>query len=321
MKDMMEQSLPAVSVVIPVYQSAATLGPLVDRLLPVLAASFPAHELILVNDGSSDGSWERIIELSRERESVRGLDLLRNHGQHNALLCGIRSARHPVIVTMDDDLQNPPEEVPRLVERLGPGVDVVYGLPRQERHGLLRDFASRSTKWVMERFMGAEVPSGVSAFRAFRTDLRRAFRDYRGPFVSIDVLLTWGARRFTSVVVEHESRQVGRSHYSFRKLVNHAFNMITGFSVVPLQMASWIGFAFTALGLLVLVYVIGAYLIVGVEVQGFAFLASAVAIFSGAQLFALGIVGEYLARMHFRLMDRPCYTVRDSTEPGAGELA
>lgn len=307
---------PVVSVVVPVYRSQATLGPLVERLVPVLSAAFAAHEIVLVNDGSDDGSWETIVALGRRHPTVRGIDLLRNHGQHNALLCGIRAARHPVIVTMDDDLQNPPEEVPKLVARLVSGVDVVYGLPRRERHGFLRDFASRSTKWVLERFMGAEVPSGVSAFRAFRTDLRRAFADYRGTFVSIDVLLTWGARRFDGVVVEHAPRAAGRSHYGFRKLVNHAFNMITGFSALPLQLASWIGFAFTLFGLGVLAYVLAVYVVVGSAVPGFAFLASAIAIFSGAQLFALGIVGEYLARMHFRLLDRPTYTVRAETAGG-----
>jgi len=304
---------PSVSVVIPAYNSALTLRPLVERLLPILEGLCTCYEVIFVNDGSTDSSWREIRALSEEHPAVRGIDLLRNHGQHNALLCGIRAARYAVVVTMDDDLQNPPEEVPVLVGRLEEGVDVVYGIPRTEQHGPLRDFASRSTKWVLERFMGAEVPPRISAFRAFRIELRRAFEAYGGSFVSIDVLLTWGARRFEGVVVEHARRKTGRSSYSYRKLITHAFNMITGFSALPLQLASWVGFTFTVLGVAILVYVLAVYLIVGAKVPGFAFLASIIVIFSGAQLFALGIVGEYLARMHFRLLDRPSYTVRRAT--------
>ena len=128
--------------------------------------------------------------------------------------------------------------------------------------------------------------------------------------MSIDVLLTWGTTRFAAVPVRHDPRQVGVSNYTFRKLVRHALNMMTGFSTLPLQLASVVGFAFTLFGLLLLVYVIGRYLIEGGSVPGFPFLASTIALFSGAQLFALGIIGEYLARMHFRMMDRPSYVIR-----------
>jgi len=128
--------------------------------------------------------------------------------------------------------------------------------------------------------------------------------------VSIDVLLTWATTRFAAVTVEHHPRRVGQSAYTLRKLITHALNMMTGFSTLPLQLASLIGFGFTVFGLLVLAYVIGRFAINGGSVPGFPFLASIVAIFSGAQLFALGIIGEYLARAHFRLMDKPAYTVR-----------
>lgn len=303
-----------VSVVVPVYQSAATLRELVERLAAVLDGSGRAFEVLLVNDGSEDESWQVILDLRRRHPFVHGIDLLRNHGQHNALLCGIRAARHPVIVTLDDDLQNPPEEIPLLLDRLDRGADVVYGVPRREQHGILRNLASKSTKWAMESFLGTELPRKISAFRAFRTNLRRAFASYQGTFVSIDVLLSWGTRRFDAVVVRHEPRAAGRSSYGLRRLTTHALNMMTGFSVLPLQLASWTGFACTAFGLVVLMYVLVSYLLRGSAVPGFAFLASIIVIFSGAQLFALGIVGEYLARMHVRLLDRPSYTIRTSTE-------
>ena len=239
---------------------------------------------------------------------------MRNYGQHNALLAGIRAAQHEVIVTLDDDLQNPPEEIPKLLDKLAEGFDVVYGTPQHQRHGLWRDLASAITKLTLQGAMGAETARNVSAFRAFRIQVREAFYSYQDSHVSIDVLLTWGTTRFAAVSVRHDPRQVGASNYTFRKLVTHSLNMMTGFSTAPLQVASLIGFVFALFGLIVLIYVLGRYLIQGGSVPGFPFLASVIAIFSGAQLFALGIIGEYLARMHFRMINRPTYVVREHAE-------
>ena len=305
------QSIDSVSIVIPVYNSAPLLGELMYRLNDVLGSLGLAYEVILVNDGSRDNSWEKIIELSAEYSSITGINLMRNYGQHNALLAGIRAAQYDTIITMDDDLQHPPEEIPRLLQKLAEGFDVVYGSPQQEQHGLWRDLASQVTKLALQSAMGIDTARNVSAFRAFRTHLRDAFASYQGPFVSIDVLLTWGTTRFTAILTRHDPRKVGASNYTFRKLITHAVNMMTGFSTWPLQLASLIGFVFTLFGLTILAYVIGRYFIQGTSVPGFPFLASVIAIFSGAQLFALGIFGEYLARMHFRMMERPTYAVRE----------
>jgi glycosyltransferase involved in cell wall biosynthesis len=303
-----------VSIVIPVYNSAEVLPVLCERLSAVLPTLGEGTEVVFVNDGSRDRSWEALQELAAKHPWVRCIDLMRNYGQHNALLCGIREARGIVVVTMDDDLQHPPEEIPRLLQHLD-GRDVVYGKPDTEHHGLWRDLASQLTKLALQSAMGVDAARNVSAFRAFRTELREAFKTDLGPFVSIDVLLTWGTTRFGSITVHHEPRRIGTSSYTLRKLVTHALNMMTGFGTLPLQLASVIGFIFTLFGMGVLAYVIGRYLIQGGSVPGFPFLASIIAIFSGAQLFALGILGEYLARMHFRLMEKPAYVVRRSLDP------
>jgi len=306
--------LPAgVSVVVPVYRSARILPDLVARLAPVLAAA-GEHELVLVDDASPDESWRVIGELARAHPWVRGLRLMRNFGQHGALLCGLRSARYDVVVTIDDDLQHPPEEIPRLLARLAEGFDVVYGSPQSERHGFLRDLASRITKLALSSAMGAETARHVSAFRALRTQVREASAGYASQFVSIDVLLTWGTTRFSSVSVRHDARQSGQSGYTLGKLLTHALNMFTGYSAKPLQVASLTGFVFTLFGIAILVFVLVRYAIEGGSVPGFPFLASVIAIFSGAQLFALGIMGEYLARIHFRTMSRPAYAVRERTD-------
>ncbi len=170
------------------------------------------------------------------------------------------------------------------------------------------------TKLALQVTLGVEVAQKVSAFRAFRTQVREGFARYEGPYASLDVLLSWGTNRFGDVPVRHEARQAGASNYTFRKLAVHAINVVTGFSILPLQLASLMGFGFTLFGLLVLIYVLGRYFLEGGSVAGFPFLASVIAIFSGAQLLTLGIFGEYLARMHFRLMHKPTYVVRSTTE-------
>lgn len=307
---MEERSL---SVVTPVYNGEASVAELCRRLGEVLPQVAAQHEIILVNDGSRDRSWEVISELSSRLPTVRGLNLMRNYGQHNALLCGIRAAKYEVIVTMDDDLQHPPEEVPRLLTRLDEGFDVVYGTPESERHGALRSLGSRVTRLALSMVLGRELAKNVSAFRMFRTRLRDAFADYQSPFVSIDVLLTWATTRISAINVAFQRRHSGSSTYTFGKLLRHALDMMTGFSTLPLQVASLIGFSCTLFGIAILIYVVGRYLLEG-SIPGFPFLASIIAIFSGAQLFALGVIGEYLARMHFRMMNRPVYTVRNISD-------
>ncbi|WP_201764423.1 glycosyltransferase family 2 protein [Desulfovibrio sp. X2] len=279
---------PALSVVIPVYRSAESLPHLHQRLARVFEERGERFEIIFVEDCGGDDSWDVIERLAASDGRVQGFRMSRNYGQHNALLCGIRAARGEIIVTLDDDLQHPPEELPKLLARLAEGYDVVYGPPAQEQHGLLRDLASQITKLALEGAMGAANARQVSALRVFRTELRAAFADYCSPTVNIDVLLTWATTRFSAVRVRHEPRRFGESGYTPRKLVRHALNMMTGFTTRPLHMASIMGFACSLFGLTVLAYVLLRWLVQGSTVPGFAFLASIIAVFSGAQLLALG---------------------------------
>lgn len=300
-----------ISVVIPVYKSAQCIRELTNRLFSVLSQSGDPFEVIFVNDKSPDNSWDIIAQLSREKSNIAGINLMYNSGQHCALLAGIRYAHYDTIVTMDDDLQHPPEEIPKLLNQLSQGYDVVYGIPRVLPHGTFRNFSSKFIKLCLSITMNSNIAQQVSAFRAFRASLKNVFADFRSPCPCIDVLLTWGTRNFTSVQVEHEPRKCGKSNYSFLKLIIHTLNMATGYSTLPLRLASLLGFFFTFMGLLVLLYVMGRYFISGNPVAGFPFLASIIAIFSGAQLFVFGIFGEYLARMYVRIMDRPGYIIQE----------
>jgi glycosyltransferase involved in cell wall biosynthesis len=306
------------TVVVPVYNGAGTLPALAERLTAVLDGAADAWEVVMVNDGSADGSWSGIVELSARDPRFRGLNLMRNYGQHNALLAGIRVARHPTIVTLDDDLQNPPEEIPKLLAKLGEGYDVVYGAADEPGFGVWRNLATRITKLALRSAIGSEIAGQVSAYRVFRADLRDAFADYAGAYVSIDALLAWGTTKFAAVPVAHEPRAEGRSSYTFGRLATHALNVLTGFSTRPLRIASLVGLAFTVLGAALLVLVVVRYFAEDNVVPGFPFLASMIAIFSGVQLLTLGIIGEYLARMHVRVMDRPAYAVREEVG-AAGE--
>jgi len=305
-------SEPALSVVVPVYNSRGTLSILAERVAASLAEHGIAYELVLVNDGSVDDSWSRIVELAAEDPRIRGIDLARNYGQHNALLAGIRVARGSTIVTLDDDLQNPPEEIPLLLAKLDEGNDVVYGTAAERHQGLLRRFGTSLSRTALQLVIGGDIARNVSAYRAFRTDVRRAFADYSGAYVSIDVLLSWGTSRFASVSVPHDPRSEGRSGYGFIRLATHALNILTGFSTRPLRAASLLGLLFMLFGLGVFAYVIVRWLIGGTLV-GFTFLASTISVFSGVQLLTLGVIGEYLARMHIRIMDRPPYAIHSET--------
>lgn len=299
-----------ISAIIPVYNSEESLELLTKRISKVLKEYSGGYEIIMVNDGSRDASWQVICKLADSNHCIKGINLMRNYGQHNALLAGIREAKFDIIVTIDDDLQHPPEEIPKLLGKLDEGYDVVYGSAEEEKHSFSRNIASQITKLAFQSIMKVKVARKISAFRVFRTSLRDAFENYHAPHPSIDVLLTWATIQFSFVEVEHTERKTGESNYTFKKLLVHAINMITGFSTMPLRLASLLGFFFTLFGVGIFVFVFFRYLLFGAPVQGFTFLASAIAIFSGVQLFVFGIFGEYLARMYSRAMGRPSYIIQ-----------
>lgn len=299
------------SVVVPIYKGETLIEPLVAELIRTLPTFANKYEVILVNDGSPDNSWKLIVNLTRQYACVKGIRMMRNYGQHNATLCGVRAAQYEVVVTMDQDLQHPPAEIPQLLAKLEEGYDVVYGAPRRLPQGFLRNIMTASIKWILAKVIGLPSVHNVSAFRAFRTHLRDAFAKFQSPSLILDVLLSWGTTSFTSVQVDIAPAE--RSNYSFTMLVRTATLILIGYSTLPLRFASWIGFGMTLFGLGVFIYVLVVYFTAG-SPPGFPFLASMIALVSGAQLFALGIFGEYLARMFDRSMDRPPYVIQEMTE-------
>jgi len=307
----MMHSFSLISIVVPVYRSADVLPELTARLIKTFSLLEQPCEIILVEDCGGDDSWEVIRRLSKDDERIRGYRMSRNYGQHNALLCGLRVAEGDVVVTLDDDLQHPPEEVPKLVSKLEEGHDVVYGPPSSQRHGVMRDIASVITKRALGKLMGTDNAKNVCAFRAFRTELREGFENYRNPSVNVDVLLAWTTVRFASVTVRHEERQHGVSGYTFTKLFNHAATMFTGFSVLPLRFAVFLGVVFSAFGFCAGFYAVAMWLFYGSVVPGFTFLATITSVCAGVQLLTIGLLGEYVGRIFARTMDQTQYLVRE----------
>jgi len=306
---------PSVSVVVPVFGNGENLRELVSRVQAVLSPLVSGLELILVNDGSGRRSWQVIEALARREPQVRGIDLMHNYGQHNALLAGITRARNSIIVTMDDDLQHPPEELPKLLAAIGEGNDVAYGKPQRREHSPWRNLASRLAKRAVRAALGAEMAEKSSAFRMFRAELKEGFAGFRDAQVSIDVLLSWSADRVACVAVDHHPRRQGRSGYDLGKLLAVTLGMITGYSTLPLRLASGLGLLSATLGLGLLFWLLLQMLTADGQPSGLTLVAAMIALFAGLQLFAIGVVGEYLARMHFRTLGKPAFVIRTETGP------
>ena len=301
----------SVSVVVPTYGNAQGLESLARAISDILERENRTFEILFVNDGSPDDTWDAIQRINASNPKVRGINLMRNYGQHNALLAGIFNARHDVIVTMDDDFQTPPMEIPKLLHKLDEGFDLVYGARDREQHGLVRNLASRITKWIVQHAMKARLARSITSFRAFRAELMRDYPRSGPPSVFIDALLDWTALKVTSVSVEHHARETGKSNFSWSKLVTHGVNLVTGLSVVPLQLAVWLGFLVTCFGVGLVGFVLVSYFVHGRQVPGFTFLAVVILLFSGAQLCVLGIIGEYLSRVYLCLLGKPAFVIKE----------
>lgn len=225
-------SINSLTVVVPVYNSAVTLPHLIHRLAAFFETTDFPFELVLVNDGSEDNSWSVIQAFSEQLPWLFGIDLAANLGQHRALLCGILLASNEVIVTLDDDLQHPPEEIPKLLSALINGADVVYGLALQRQHAAWRVAAS----WIMGLIARAHSPRNgyrPTSFRAFHAALFRHLSEIDIESVAIDALLARRSTRFATVTVQHHARNIGRSGYDFRRLLRLAFDNIKAFGLMP----------------------------------------------------------------------------------------
>ena len=307
------------SVVIPVYNSEATLPSLVDRLRTVLDRKGISWEVVFIDDGSRDHSWDVLRQLQEaHRDHVTAIQLMRNYGQHNALMCGFRHTHGELIATMDDDLQNPPEELVKLIEGISRGNhDLVFGVEKANKHDRWRNLGSSIARLFFQKVFRTNV--SPTSFRIFRRRLLESILSYNLNYTYIDGLLAWNTQRIGTVEVEHHARKDGRSGYSMGKLLLHALNLFTSFSLLPLQVVSVCGFLAAVVGLAMSLYYLAGLLLKHITVPGFASVIIAILMLGGAQLLALGIMGEYLGRLHLNVNRKPQYAER-SVLRASGDL-
>ena len=300
---------PDVSIVIPVYDGAATIGPLVDDLVARL--SDHRLEIVLVNDASRDASEAECLGLvARYPQVVVYAALARNFGEHNAAITGLRLATGDLVVTMDDDLQNPPSEVPRLLAEARRGCDVVYAQFESKRHHWFRNFGSRFNDVVANWLLGKPPGLYLSTFRCLSRFVVDEILQYDGPYPYIDGLILRSTSRIGAVVVRHDARPTGESGYNLRKLVDVWLNMSTSFSILPLRVVVAVGVLMAIAGGAFGIEVIVEKIVWPQHAVGWASLMTALIVFSGIQLIVIGTIGEYVGRLLMTVNRTPQGVIR-----------
>lgn len=300
------------SIVVPVYRSQATLPELHRRLVAALEPIEPSFEILLVEDCGGDDSWSVIQAIAAADSRVRGIQLSRNFGQHAATICGFSQARGEWIATLDDDLEQAPENLPELYRKALDGFDLVYGVYPQRSHKNWRNATSTIARWLFNK----AIPSlnyEYTSFRMIRGDIARELKRFDSPFPFVDGYLSWLTNRCASVEVPHGVRVSGTSNYTFRKLVTHTINIFVTFSDLPLRMASWLGLLSFLLGMGWLGFIVLRFVVGGISVSGFASIMAGILLFGGIQLLVLGVFGEYLGRMNFKSSKKPLFLVGRTT--------
>ncbi len=309
-KDEISATNPKYSIVIPVYNESDNIEKLYHRLSAVMNATGDPYEIIFIDDGSTDNSFFKLKSIHQEDGNIKVIKLTRNFGQHPALMAGFHSSRGEVIITMDADLQNPPEEIPKLINRLGNDCDVVFGVFKSPTEPIYRRAGSAFARWVLS-IMLPSIPTNMSGFRALRAEVVDQLRLFSETNKFIDGLICWMGFKIESVEVERIPRQSGKSKYNLFKLGRLWFDMVVSFSDMPLKIATYSGICLGGAGFLLAIYYLAGYLIYRFDVPGFASTVILITIFSGMQLTMLGIIGEYIARIHQEARNRPQYIIRE----------
>lgn len=299
------------SIVIPVYRGERTIEPLVHKLFEHLAGRYRL-EIVLVNDGSPDDSAAVCRRLAARHSQVKFINLSRNFSEHNAVMAGLNYATGQYVVIMDDDFQNPPAEVVKLVEEARKGYDVVFSYYAHKRHNPLRNLGSWFNNLVASVLLDKPRDLYLSSFKALNRFVVGELVKYDGPYPYIDGLILRFTRNYSRVLVAHDPRHEGKSGYTLRKLVGLWLNMFTNFSVLPLRLASYAGFLFSIIGLGT-AGVFAVEKLIDPSIQaGWTSVIVSLFIVGGVQLFALGMIGEYLGRLFLKDNGRPQFVVRES---------
>lgn len=300
------------SIVIPVYRSARILPTLVEAVeAEMRAAGFgDDFELILVDDASPDDSWPVIQSLAQGHPCLRALCLRRNFGQHNALMAGLSLCRGEHVVLMDDDLQHPPEAIPRMIAALDAGADVCYTRYRNRQHASWKRLGSWFNDRVATFLLNKPRGLYLSSFKALRAEIVREILKYDGPFVYLDGLILDVTRAIASIDIEHRARHEGKGNYTLSRSFALWLRMATNFSLSPLRLATYAGFLLASLSFLTMGFVVVTKLLQPGIQQGWASLIATMLFVGGVQTLCLGMIGEYLGRAYLRINRKPQYVVR-----------
>ena len=301
------------SIVVPVYRSANTLEKLYNRVQSALQHIDPNFELIFVEDCGGDQSWQVIQSLAQIDSRVKGIKLSRNFGQHAATICGISESQGDWIVTIDDDLEHPPKRIPDLYKKALEGYDITYGIYPKRTHAFWRNITSSIGRWLFKKAIPS-LNDEYTSFRCIKRDVAMILKRFDSPFPFVDGYLSWITNNYAVVEVKHSNRDSGTSNYNFTKLIAHTLNIFVTFSDIPLKIASHLGILFSFVGITWM-----AWLIIGkysgwITVSGFTSIMSATILFGGIQLLILGILGEYLGRISFRISKKPLYLIGGKTD-------
>lgn len=298
------------SVVIPVFNEEENILELYRRLSTQME-KLGTYEIIMVDDGSSDGSWDLIKELHKSDSRVKGLSFSRNFGHHIALSAGLDYAKAEVMILMDADMQDPPEEIPRLIEKFRESYDIVYGIRKTRHDPLFKRLTSALFWFTLKRFSGVPMPAGQTMLRVLSRRVVDVMREMREYARFIHGMMAWTGFRVTTVEVSHSPRVKGKSKYNIPKLFRLAFNAITSFSTIPLRLAVYVGLISSFLSLIVGIYFVYRKILYGIPVLGYASIIVSVFFVGGIQLLVLGIFGEYLGRTYQEVQRRPLYILRE----------
>jgi len=301
---------PYLSIVIPVYNEESNLEPLMERLYPVMSAIGRPFEIIFTNDGSRDRSLEILQRMVQQYPGVRVLEFNGNFGQHMAILAAFEVSRGEIVITLDADLQNPPEEIPRLAAEIEKGFDVVGTIRQKRQDSLFRKLASRVVNITTNRMTGMEMNDYGCMLRAYHRNIIENINRCGESTTFIPALAQTFASNPTEIEVAHAERAAGESKYSLYKLIRLNFDLMTGFSVVPLQLFGLFGILTSALSLAFGLFLLIRRFIVGAEVEGVFTLFAILFFFIGIIIMGIGIVGEYVGRIYQEVRKRPRFVVR-----------
>jgi glycosyltransferase involved in cell wall biosynthesis len=288
---------PTCSIIVPVYNSEGVVGDTIDRTTKVCEQAGIDYELVLVNDGSTDGSWGVVAERAANNKRIVAVDLLKNYGQHTAVFAGLRISKGRYAVTMDDDLQNPPEEIIPLLAKAEEGYDLVVGRFHQKRHSFVRRLGSGLVDWMNRRIFHKPKDFVLTNFRCIRRDVIDRMVDYRTAYPYIPGLALMFSYRRANVPVEHRPRTVGKSNYNLKRILAVVFRILFNYSSYPLRLVSGIGLLVTGVAFALTAYIFIRNLLVGSSVPGWTSVALMLAFFNGVTLLIISMLGEYLVRL------------------------